>query len=51
MLIEYKKLKAVQESLVLLSVNQEVFDIFKLSGFARLMIFRHHGNFRRERLA
>ncbi|MDD4099135.1 MAG: STAS domain-containing protein [Lentisphaeria bacterium] len=40
MLIMYKKLKAAQGSLVLFKLNKEVFDVFKLSGFARLMDIR-----------
>ena len=40
MLIMYKKLKATQGSLVLLKLNKEVLDVFKLSGFARLMDIR-----------
>lgn len=40
MLVMYKKLKASNGSLVLLRLQKEVYEVFKLSGFARLMDIR-----------
>lgn len=40
MLVMYKKLKASNGNLVLLSLQKEVYEVFKLSGFARLMDIR-----------
>lgn len=40
MLMMFKKLKAVNGSFVLLKLPKEVYDVFKLSGFAQLMDIR-----------